>query len=147
MDVQREGIGRIQATVPRKGAEVETLVGSGMLNGANCTVEATAGAMQIILTITADADVFPPVEHETADGSWTEQPWMAAVYDETGREYHPREGAQAMPGVANRLVIPFEGSGSVPRELTVYVYRCGIDDEYPGEETIREGAGITLRKN
>ena len=118
-----------------------------MLNGANCTVEATAGAMQIILTITADADVFPPVEHETADGSWTEQPWMAAVYDETGREYHPREGAQAMPGVANRLVIPFEGSGSVPRELTVYVYRCSIDDEYPGEETIRAGAGITLRKN
>lgn len=147
VDVQREGVGRIQATVPRKGAEVETLVGSGMLNGANCTVEATAGAMQIILTITADADVFPPAEHETADGSWTEQPWMAAVYDETGREYHPREGAQAAPGVANRLVIPFEGSGSIPRELTVYVYRCGIDDEYPGEETIREGAGITLRKN
>ena len=147
VDVQREGVGRIQATVPRKGAEVETLVGNGVLNGANCTVEATVGAMQVILTITADADVFPPVEHETADGKWTEQPWMAAVYDETGREYQPREGAQGAPDVANRLVIPFEGSGDIPQELTVYVYRYGIDDEYPGEETIRAGAGVTLRKN
>ena len=72
---------------------------------------------------------------------------MAAVYDETGREYQPREGAQTMPGAASRLVIPFEGSGGIPQELTVYVYRYGIDDEYPGEETIRAGAGVTLRKN
>ena len=146
VDVQREGVGRIRATVSRNGAEAETFAGSGMLNGANCTAEATVSAMEITLTIAADADVFPTVEHETGAGKWTEQPWMAAIYDETGREYLPREGAQAAGG-ANTLAIPFDGSGHIPQELTVYVYRCGIDDEYPGEETIRAGAGITLRKN
>ena len=130
VDVQRENVGRITATVPRNGAETLEFSGTGTLCGAECTVTAKVSAMDLYLTIAADADVFPGVRHQIQDGGeWIEQPWMAAVYDETGREYMPRESA----GFSDErtLEIPYDGTGQLPQRLTVRLYRSGMDDAAP----------------
>ena len=130
VDVQRENVGRIIATVPRNGAETLEFSGTGTLCGAECTVTAKVSAMDLYLTVAADADVFSGVRHQIQDGGeWIEHPWMAAVYDETGREYMPRESA----GFSDErtLEIPYDGTGQLPQRLTVRLYRSGMDDAAP----------------
>ena len=67
---------------------------------------------------------------------------MAAVYDETGTEYLPRESSSAES--ARRLEIPFDGSGHIPERLWVCVYSCGVDEDMPDEEEIRSGSWVEL---
>lgn len=43
--------------------------------------------MDLYLTVKADQDVFTRTPHSDDESTWYEQPWMAAVYDEAGREY------------------------------------------------------------
>ena len=69
---------------------------------------------------------------------------MAAVYDETGAEYLPREGAS--PESDRCLTIPFDGSGHVPEKLTVYVYRSAWDESEPDEAEIRSGDSVELTR-
>ena len=143
-DVQREGVGRVTATVPKADAEIALFTGRGTLNGAACTVTAQVSAMELRLTVEADADVFPLENHREDGFEWTEQPWMAEVYDETGAEYLPREGAS--PESDRCLTIPFDGSGHVPEKLTVYVYRSAWDEPEQDEAEIRSGDSVELTR-
>ena len=143
-EVQRDGVGRVTATVPKAEAEIALFTGTGTLNGAACTVTAQVSAVELRLTIEAEADVFPLEKHQEDGFEWTEQPWMAAVYDETGAEYLPREGAS--PESDRCLTIPFDGSGHVPEKLTVYVYRSAWDEPEPDEAEIRSGDSVELTR-
>ena len=143
-EVQRDGVGRVTATVPKAEAEIALFTGTGTLNGAACTVTAQVSAVELRLTIEAEADVFPLEKHQEDGFEWTEQPWMAAVYDETGAEYLPREGAS--PESDRCLTIPFDGSGHVPEKLTVYVYRSAWDESEPEEAEIRSGDSVELTR-
>ena len=141
-EVRRDGVGRLTATVPKAEAEIVSFAGTGTLNGAACTVTAQVSAIELRLTIEAETDAFPLTSHRLDGQTWQEQPWMAAVYDETGTEYLPRESSSAES--ARRLEIPFDGSGHIPERLRVYVYSCGMDEEMPDEEEIRSGSWVEL---
>lgn len=143
-DVQREGVGRVTATVPKADAEIALFTGRGTLNGAACTVTAQVSAMELRLTVEAEADVFPLEKHQEDGFEWTEQPWMAAVCDENGTEYLAREGASAES--ARRLTLSYDGTGHVPERLTVYVYRCAMDEDVPDETAIRSGSFVELTR-
>lgn len=143
-DVQREGVGRVTATVPKADAEIALFTGRGTLNGAACTVTAQVSAMELRLTVEAEADVFPLEKHQEDGFEWTEQPWMAAVCDENGTEYLAREGASAES--ARRLTLSFDGAGRVPERLTVYVYRCAMDEDVPDEAEIRSSSFVELTR-
>ena len=143
-EVQRDGVGRVTATVPKAEAEIALFTGTGTLNGAACTITAQVSAVELRLTIEAEADVFPLEKHQEDGFEWTEQPWMAAVYDETGAEYLPREGAS--PESDRCLTIPFDGSGHVPEKLTVYVYRSAWDEPEQDEAEIRSGDSVELTR-
>ena len=143
-EVQRDGVGRVTATVPKAEAEIILFTGEGTLNGAACTVTAQVSAIELRLTIDAETDAFPLTTRYLDGQTWQEQPWMAAVYDETGREYHPREGAQAASDRC--LTIPFDGSGHVPEKLTVYVYRSAWDEPEQDEAEIRSGDSVELTR-
>lgn len=143
-DVQREGVGRVTATVPKADAEIALFTGRGTLNGAACTVTAQVSAMELRLTVEAEADVFPVEKHQEDDFEWTEQPWLAAVYDETGMEYPVRESSSAES--ARRLTLSYDGTGHVPERLTVYVYRCAMDEDVPDEAAIRSGSFVELTR-
>ena len=143
-DVQREGVGRVTATVPKADAEIALFTGRGTLNGAACTVTAQVSAMELRLTVEAEADVFPVEKHQEDGFEWTEQPWMAAVCDENGTEYLAREGASAES--ARRLTLSYDGTGHVPERLTVYVYRCAMDEDVPDEAAIRSGSFVELTR-
>ena len=116
--------------------------GVGTLNGAACTVTAQVSAIELRLTIDAETDAFPLTTRYLDGQTWQEQPWMAAVYDETGTEYLPRESSSAES--ARRLEIPFDGSGHIPERLRVCVYSCGVDEDMPDEEEIRSGSWVEL---
>lgn len=141
-EVQRDGVGRVTATVPKAEAEIILFTGEGTLNGAACTVTAQVSAIELRLTIDAETDAFPLTTRYLDGQTWQEQPWMAAVYDETGTEYLPRESSSAES--ARRLEIPFDGSGHIPERLRVYVYSCGVDEDMPDEEEIRSGSWVEL---
>ena len=141
-EVQRDGVGRVTATVPKAEAEIILFTGEGTLNGAACTVTAQVSAIELRLTIDAETDAFPLTTRYLDGQTWQEQPWMAAVYDETGTEYLPRESSSAES--ARRLEIPFDGSGHIPERLRVYVYSCGVDEDMPDEEKIRSGSWVEL---
>ena len=143
-DVQREGVGRVTATVPKADAEIALFTGRGTLNGAACTVTAQVSAMELRLTIEAEADVFPLEKHQEDGFEWTEQPWLAAVFDETGTEYPVRESSSAES--ARRLTLSYDGTGHVPERLTVYVYRCAMDEDVPDEAAIRSGSFVELTR-
>ncbi|MDD7661910.1 MAG: hypothetical protein PUJ39_03840, partial [Eubacteriales bacterium] len=141
-EVQRDGVGRVTATVPKAEAEIVSFAGKGTLNGAACTVTAQVSAIELRLTIDAETDAFPLTTRYLDGQTWQEQPWMAAVYDETGTEYLPRESSSAES--ARRLEIPFDGSGHIPERLRVCVYSCGVDEDMPDEEEIRSGSWVEL---
>ena len=141
-EVQRDGVGRVTATVPKAEAEIVSFTGTGTLNGAACTVTAQVSAIELRLTIDAETDAFPLTTRYLDGQTWQEQPWMAAVYDETGTEYLPRESSSAESAL--RLEIPFDGSGHIPERLRVYVYSCGVDEDMPDEEEIRSGSWVEL---
>ena len=141
-EVQRDGVGRVTATVPKAEAEIVSFTGTGTLNGAACTVTAQVSAIELRLTIDAETDAFPLTTRYLDGQTWQEQPWMAAVYDETGTEYLPRESSSAES--AQRLEILFDGSGHIPERLRVYVYSCGVDEDMPDEEEIRSGSWVEL---
>lgn len=58
-EVQRDGVGRVTATVPKAEAEIILFTGEGTLNGAACTVTAQVSAIELRLTIDAETDAFP----------------------------------------------------------------------------------------
>lgn len=101
-EVQRDGVGRVTATVPKAEAEIILFTGEGTLNGAACTVTAQVSAIELRLTIDAETDAFPLTTRYLDGQTWQEQPWMAAVYDETGTEYLPRESSSAESAVGWR---------------------------------------------
>ena len=80
-EVQRDGVGRVTATVPKAEAEIVSFAGKGTLNGAACTVTAQVSAIELRLTIDAETDAFPLTACYLDGQTWQEQPWMAAVYD------------------------------------------------------------------
>lgn len=129
VDVQRENVGRITAEIPRSGAEAVQLSGSGIYNGADVAITAQVGAMDLYLTVTADQDVFTRIPHLEDEGTWYEQPWMAAVYDEAGREYRVSESSQISS--ENTLELQYVGTGTLPKKLFVELYRYGMDDSEP----------------
>ena len=139
-EVIREGVGKITATVPRSEARRAVLKGTGMLNGAACTVTAQVSALEMRLTVTADGDVFRRTERQMDGTSWMEQPWMAAAYDEKGTAYSARESASA--DADDSFTVMFDGTGSLPETIRVYVYQMGETE--PSEEEIQAGPYVEL---
>ena len=126
-EVQREGVGRVTATIPRAAAEIARFTGTGALNGAECAVSAQVSALEMTLTITAEQAVFPLETRNTAGQAWQEQPWLAEVYDENGQAYRLRGSSEVL--AENQLCFSFDGLGYVPQTLRVCVYRDGEEPQ------------------
>lgn len=139
VDVQRENVGQITAEIPRSGAEAVQLSGSGTYGGADVAITARVGAMDLYLTVNADQDVFTRIPHSDDESTWYEQPWMAAVYDEAGREYRVC-GSSQIPS-ENTLELQYDGTGTLPQTLFIELCRYGMDDSEP----MLRGEPIELR--
>lgn len=129
VDVQRENVGRITAEIPRSSIEAVQLSGSGTYADANVSITAQVGTMDLYMTVKADQDVFARIPHSGEEGTWYEQPWIAAVCDESGREYRICGSSQAAS--ENTLELQYEGTGTLPQTLFVELYRYGMDDSEP----------------
>lgn len=87
----------------------------------------------------ANRDVFTRIPHSDDESTWYEQPWMAAVYDEAGREYRVCGSSQVSS--ENTLELQYIGTGTLPQTLFVELCRYGMDDSEP----MLRGEPIELR--
>ena len=65
---------------------------------------------------------------------------MAAAYDEKGTAYSARESASA--DADDSFTVIFDGTGSLPEKIRVYVYQMGETE--PSEEEIQAGPYVEL---
>ena len=124
----REEIGRMEATIPLTEKAVHDLSGTGLINGVECKAEAKVSKMAASITVTCSAPLNTflrqPPEGTEYNNSWLE---VKAV-DEQGNSFRPQEGFAVDDRTA--FTIPFQGTGSLPESLTLYLYTMweGMDN-------------------
>lgn len=132
-------VGHMDATIPLTKDAVQTMKGSGEINGVKCEATATVSKMAASVTVNCDA----PLNSFLAaapEGTDEHDIWVEVIaLDENGNKFRPQEGI--MLDERTDFSLTFCGTGSLPKTLTVYVYSMweGIDD--PDLTTLD---GITL---
>ncbi len=124
----REEIGQMEATIPLTEKAVHDLSGTGLINGVECKAEAKVSKMAASITVTCSAPLNTflrqPPEGTEYNNSWLE---VKAV-DEQGNTFRQQEGFAVDDRTA--FTIPFQGTGSLPESLTLYLYTIweGMDN-------------------
>ena len=124
----RSEVGHMDAAIPLTKDAVQTMKGSGEINGVKCEATATVSQMAASVTVKCDAPLstFLPAAPEGTDehDCWVE----VIALDENGSKLCPQEGI--LLDDRTSFTLPFRGTGFLPKTLTVYVYSMweGIDD-------------------
>lgn len=124
----RSEVGKMDATIPLTKDAVQTMKGSGEINGVKC--EATATVSQMVASVTMNCEA--PVNAFLAaapEGTDEHDMWVEVIaVDENGNKFRPQEGI--MLDNSTSFTLPFLGTGTLPETLTVYVYSMweGIDE-------------------
>lgn len=119
------------ATVRRTEGSVRVFSGEGAYEDIPVTVYAEASAVSARVTVTA-AQPWPTLAEDT----WYE----VVLLDETGRSCRMQSFEFADP---QTLVISYEGTGTLPEQLTAYLLLCH-DGEQPEEAAMKRAEPIML---
>ncbi len=135
----RSEVGRMDAAIPMTRDAVQTMEGSGVINGVHCVATASVSQMAASITMKCDAPLDailsrPPVVVDSND-AWVE---IVAV-DENGNIFRPQEGI-AMEGQSS-FTTSLSGTGALPETMTLYVYSMWEEMEEPDLSLLD---GITL---
>lgn len=134
-------IGEIRATIPKDKNMVKTFIGTGSINGVECTFTAEVSPLAAVLTletILPIKEAFPinaPAGTDRFD-RWREM----GLVDDQGREYRAQEGMQYID--ENHASVTFEGTGELPESLTAYAYSMW-ESTYPPALSTLEGIILT----
>lgn len=135
-------IGEICATIPKDKNAVQTFIGSGQINGVECTFTAEVSPLAAVLTLETALPIeeaFPVNAPEGMDrfDQWREM----ALADQQGRKYCAQWGMQYID--EHHASVTFEGTGEVPESLTAYAYSMWENADWPDLTTME---GITLTR-
>lgn len=135
-------IGEICATIPKDKNAVQTFIGSGQINGVECTFTAEVSPLAAVLTLETALPIeeaFPVNAPEGMDrfDQWREM----ALADQQGRKYRAQWGMQYID--EHHASVTFEGTGEVPESLTAYAYSMWENADWPDLTTME---GITLTR-
>ena len=146
-DLDRREAGFITGTVPHTDAESRRFAGSATIEGITFSAEAAFTAMNGQITLTADQDVFEPVDYELDGCAWQAPAWELAVVDENGYEYRNMNGYSLTQ--FNPIEISVEGSGELPDELHIYLLHAGEEpdtyDYWPDADAKLENPHLVLK--
>lgn len=124
---ERADVGTMTATIPVNG-ESKQYGGTGMINGASCTITAEVSPMAAVMTIKCDAPINSFLV-AAPEGTDEHDCWVEVIaLDENGNKFRPQSGI--MLDERTDFSLTLRGTGSLPKTLTVYVYSMweGIDD-------------------
>lgn len=124
----RSEVGRMDASVPLTKDAVQTMKGSGEINGVKCSAEARVSQMAASITVHCGAPLSSFLA-AAPEGTDTHDSWAEVIaMDENGSRFRQQEGF----GVDERssFTLSFDGTGSVPETLNLYVYTAweGMDE-------------------
>jgi len=136
---EREDIGTMTATIPRNG-ESKQYAGKGTINDTTCTITAEVSPMAAVMTIECGAPLNTFL-NAAPEGTDKHDCWVEVIaIDESGNKFRPQEGI--MLDDRTEFTLPFQGTGALPKTLTVYVYSMWEDLDAPDLTTLD---GITLK--
>lgn len=117
---ETQSIGTLTAVIPKTPDQVKTFVGSGKINGAECTFTAEVSPMAAVLTLTSDTDfaafLTAPAD---AEDTWGE----LRLVDQDGKAYQAQGGF--LLNADRTVTLVFNGTGELPTGLTAYAYGWG----------------------
>lgn len=119
--------GAITGTVPRTEAQSRSYAGKAVIDGITFSAEATFTAMNGRISLTADQDVFQPVDYELDGFAWQASAWQLVVADENGYEYRNMDGYSLTQ--FNPIEISLEGSGELPGELHIWLLHASEEPD------------------
>ena len=136
---EQEEVGTMTATIPRNG-ESKQYIGKGTINSVNCAITAEVSPMASVMTIECDAPINTFLS-AAPEGTDKHDCWVEVIaIDESGNKFRPQEGI--MLDDRTEFMLPFQGTGALPKTLTVYVYSMWEDLDAPDLTTLD---GITLK--
>lgn len=139
----RSEVGKMDATIPLTKDAVRSMKGSGEINGVKC--EATATVSQMVASITVNCET--PINAFLAaapEGTDKYDMWVEVIaVDENGNKFRPQEAI--MLDDSTSFTLPFIGTGTLPKTLTVYVYSMWEGMEDPDISSL-DGIALQIAK-
>ncbi len=136
----RSEIGRMDAAIPLTEDAVQTMIGSGEINGVRCQATAVVSQMAASVTVKCEAPVNTFLA-AAPEGTEQHDVWAEVVaVDENGSRFRPQEGILLDDSTA--FTLPLQGTGALPETMTVYVY---VMHEGGDEPDLAALDGIVMR--
>lgn len=139
----RSEVGHMDANIPLTKDAVQIMEGSGEINGVKCDATATVSKLVASVTVNCDAPINSFLG-AAPEGTDEHDVWVEVIaVDENGNKFRPQEGI--MLDGSTEFTLPFQGTGILPKTLTVYVYSMweGIDNP---DLTTLDGIVLTVTK-
>ena len=114
--VKQQDLGELTAVANRADAQTQTYAGEGSYNGIPVQLRAEASAVQIKLSISAEAEAFPGFDNSD---TWYE----VYLEDERGEQLIARENDIRTDG----MDMKYEGTGKLPEQIKAYILVCAED--------------------
>jgi len=139
----RSEVGHMDATIPLTKDAVQIMEGSGKINGVKCEATASVSKMAASVTVNCEAPVNTFLA-AAPEGTDKHDMWVDVLaVDESGNKFRAQEAI--MLDDSTSFTLPFLGTGTMPKTLTIYVYSMweGIDDP---DLTTLDGIVLTVTK-
>ena len=124
----RSEVGHMDAAIPLTKDAVQIMEGSGEINGVKCKATVTVSKMAASVTVNCEAPVNTFLL-AAPEGTDKHDMWVEVVaVDEKGNMFRPQEGFSLDERTS--LTISFQGTGSLPHSITLYMYTMweGMDE-------------------
>lgn len=136
-------VGWMTATVPRDTTmEIRRMTGSGEVNGVPVSVTAELIGNRGNVTVTAEGDIFQPVNWKDRTGVHTANPWRIQVTDADGSVMYVE--CESGPKNTSELRFPVMDKDDLQGPLTIILYEGAVGTEENDEEAVKDGVAITL---
>lgn len=143
LHTERSEVGQMNATIPLTKDAVQHMEGRGTLNGATCTATADVSKMTASISMTCDAPLNTLLT-AAPEGTDPYDVWVEVmVVDENGNVFYPQEGLPLNDSTG--FTLPFQGTGTLPETLTVYLYSRWEGQDAP-DLTEMDGIVLTIKK-